>query len=48
MNLKEIYEMADAENIVSHKVLEKSGLQFVESFTHHGRLHHWYMIVSAS
>jgi RimJ/RimL family protein N-acetyltransferase len=42
LNLPIIYGMADIENVASNKVLQKIGLQFVETFDLDGTLHNWY------
>jgi [ribosomal protein S5]-alanine N-acetyltransferase len=42
MQLKEIYAMADIKNLASNKVLQKSGLKFIETFNFDGVQHNWY------
>ena len=44
LNLKEIYAGAHVENIGSNKVLQKVGLQFIETFEYDSAPHHWYGI----
>jgi ribosomal-protein-alanine N-acetyltransferase len=46
LNVKEIFAMADINNAASLRVLEKSGLQFVENFDFMGDEHAWYKISS--
>lgn len=40
----EVYAITDCGNISSHKVLLKTGLQFVETFDLEGTPHNWYKI----
>jgi len=42
LNLKDIYGMADTNNIASKKVLEKVGLKFIETFNLEGTPHSWF------
>ncbi len=42
--LKEIYGGADIDNIASNKILQKIGLQWIETFEFDGAPHHWYGI----
>ena len=42
MNLEEIYGGAHIDNLASNKVLQKIGLQFLETFEFDGDPHHWY------
>ncbi len=44
LNLTEVYAMADSRNIVSHKILKKIGLKFIETFDYEGVVHHWLKI----
>lgn len=44
MGLNEIYAGAHIENIASNKVLQKVGLNFIETFEYDGAPHHWYKI----
>lgn len=44
MSLHEIYAGAHIENIASNKVLQKVGLNFIETFEYDGAPHHWYKI----
>ncbi len=44
MGLKEIYAGAHVENIGSNKVLQKVGLQFIETFEYDSAPHNWYKI----
>jgi ribosomal-protein-alanine N-acetyltransferase len=44
LQLKEIYAAADIENIVSNKVLQKTGLIWQEEFEYLGTAHNWYKI----
>jgi len=40
--LERINGAADAENIASNRVLQKSGLKFIETFDYRNKPHHWY------
>ncbi len=42
LNLKDIYAIADMNNIASKKVLEKVGLKFIETFNLEGTPHGWF------
>lgn len=42
MQLKEIFGGAHVDNLASNKVLQKIGLQFLETFEFDGAPHHWY------
>jgi RimJ/RimL family protein N-acetyltransferase len=42
LNLKDIYAIADTNNIASKKVLEKVGLKFIETFNLEGTPHSWF------
>lgn len=44
MRLNEIYAMADVGNGASNKILKKSGLKFIETFTFQGVEHNWYCL----
>ncbi|WP_062061396.1 GNAT family N-acetyltransferase [Aquimarina longa] len=44
LNLKKICAAADVNNIASNKVLQKIGLQFIETFDYEGKPHNWYTI----
>jgi [ribosomal protein S5]-alanine N-acetyltransferase len=44
LDAKEIYAMADCQNIGSNKVLRKVGLIFIESFDYNGIKHNWYKV----
>jgi ribosomal-protein-alanine N-acetyltransferase len=44
LKLNEIYAMADAGNIASRVVLERTGLHYVEKFDLNGNLHDWFKI----
>ncbi|RWY57227.1 GNAT family N-acetyltransferase [Mucilaginibacter gilvus] len=44
LKLKEMYGMADVDNIASNKALQKAGLKFVEEFEHDGVKHNWYKV----
>lgn len=46
MNYPIIYGAADVENIGSNRVLQKAGLNFVESFDYEGIQHNWYELKS--
>lgn len=45
LGAKDIYGMADAENVASGKVLEKAGLKYIETFDFDGVPHNWYRII---
>ncbi|GAB3198486.1 RimJ/RimL family protein N-acetyltransferase [Pontibacter aydingkolensis] len=47
LKLKEIYSMADVNNIASRKVLEKVGLKLLNSFDLNGVAHNWFRISKA-
>jgi [ribosomal protein S5]-alanine N-acetyltransferase len=47
LNAGEVYAMADFENDGSNKILNKVGLNFIESFDHNGIKHNWYKIERA-
>jgi|MGYP000735870297 [ribosomal protein S5]-alanine N-acetyltransferase len=40
----EVYAIADCTNNGSNKILQKVGLQFIETFDHNGIKHNWYKI----
>lgn len=40
----EVYAIADCKNDGSNKILQKVGLQFIETFDHNGIKHNWYKI----
>jgi [ribosomal protein S5]-alanine N-acetyltransferase len=42
MNIPELFGMADTENTGSRKVLEKTGLKYIETFVFDGAPHAWY------
>jgi RimJ/RimL family protein N-acetyltransferase len=42
LNLKDIYAIADSNNVASKKVLEKVGLKFIETFNLEGTPHGWF------
>ena len=42
LNLKDIYGIADVNNVASKKVLEKVGLKFIETFNLEGTPHSWF------
>ena len=44
MNLSEIYAMVDVQNKASKNVLEKAGLQCMETFNYQGDEHYWLKI----
>ncbi len=44
MQLKEIFAIADSGNEGSKNILQKIGLQFVETFDYNKIQHHWYKI----
>jgi len=44
LKLREIYAMADIENKASNKILNKVGLQFIETFNQEGVKHNWYKL----
>jgi ribosomal-protein-alanine N-acetyltransferase len=44
MKLKEIYAGADCKNVASRRVLEKSGMQYIETFDYKGRATDWFKI----
>lgn len=44
LNLNEIFAGAHVDNIGSNKVLQKVGLQLLETFEYEGVPHHWYSI----
>src|SRR4051812_21298576 len=46
LQLKEIYAMADIGNVASNRILTKSGLKFIETFSFHNVKHHWYRLLS--
>lgn len=41
LKLKEIFAIADCQNLNSCRILEKSGFEFVEIFDYLGKNHHW-------
>ncbi|MDQ0640798.1 RimJ/RimL family protein N-acetyltransferase [Pedobacter sp. W3I1] len=44
LNLNEIIGIADIDNLVSIRVLEKAGLKRISIFDYHGIKHHWMKI----
>ncbi len=42
LNLKDIYAIADVNNIASKNVLQKAGLKFIETFNLEGTPHNWF------
>ncbi len=44
LNVREVYAMADCENVASNKILRNAGLQFIETFDYGGVKHNWYKI----
>lgn len=44
LQASEVYAMADCQNTGSNKVLQKAGLEFIETFELHGSPHNWYRI----
>ena len=44
LDLKEIYAIADFENVGSNHILKKVGLKFIETFDFNGIKHNWYKI----
>lgn len=44
LGAKEIYAMADCQNIGSNNVLRKVGLKFIESFDYNRVKHNWYKV----
>lgn len=44
LNLKEVYAMADSDNVGSNKILKKIGFDFIETFDLDGTPHNWYKI----
>ncbi len=44
LKLTTVYAMADFENVGSHRVLQKVGLNFIETFNYDGVIHNWYRI----
>lgn len=44
LNIKEVYAMADCNNIGSNKILKKVGLRYIEKFDLEGIEHNWYRI----
>lgn len=42
LNLKEVFAIADIRNIASKKVLEKVGLNIIETFRYQGIEHYWF------
>lgn len=42
LQLTDIYGMADVRNTASCQVLQKAGLQFVNTFDEEGQPHHWF------
>lgn len=44
LKLNEIFAAAHVENIGSNRVLQKVGMQWIETFHHDGAMHHWYRI----
>jgi RimJ/RimL family protein N-acetyltransferase len=48
MQLQEIYGMADIHNTASQHVLQKAGLQYIETFSYQGEQMHWYKIVNSA
>ena len=44
MKLKEIFAAAHIDNAASNRVLQKLGMQWVESFPYDGAMHHWYRV----
>ena len=47
MKLAEIYAMADTGNDASNKILKKSGLKCIETFTFQDVEHYWYHLLRA-
>lgn len=48
LNANVIYAMADIDNIASNKILQKIGLEFMETFVHDGIGHKWYRLEASS
>lgn len=46
LNVKEVFGMADCDNIASNKILSKAGLRLVEEFDHDGIRHNWYRLAA--
>ncbi len=44
LKLKELFGMADVENVASNKALHKAGLKYVEDFEHGSIRHSWYRL----
>jgi RimJ/RimL family protein N-acetyltransferase len=44
LNLKEIYAIADSNNIASRNVLEKVGLKYIETLTYTETPHDWFKV----
>lgn len=44
LNCKEVFAIADVDNLGSNKILQKVGLQFVETFVENGIVHNWYKL----
>lgn len=47
LNIKEIYAIANCENIGSNIILQKVGLRYIETFNLDGTNHNWYKINKA-
>lgn len=47
LNLEEIFGMCDSRNLGSANVLEKTGLQFIETFDYNRIEHKWYKITKS-
>lgn len=47
LNIKEIYAMADCDNIASDKTLKSIGMKLVEEFEQDGTKYNWYKIEQA-
>ncbi|HLP39456.1 GNAT family N-acetyltransferase [Lacibacter sp.] len=44
INVNEVYAMADCENVASNRILQKVGLNYIETFDLEGIKHNWYKI----